>query len=334
MRETLNERCRLFIENRDAAKSAFPMESSYMYAICASYFMNKGVVATTEGLKEAKAILKSRANMFSGFRGTVQLSIVAMLALEENKEKCMDDAMAIYALLKKKFVFSSDYLPVAAIMVARSVPSEKWEEVVERSRRIYDLMKAEHPFLTSSEDCVFAVMLAMSPRGDDDMIRNIETCYNILKDRFSDKNAVQSLYLVLSLTDSDSVSISDKCRDTIRLFDLLKEKKHKYGAGYALSTLGVLATLPCGIDETVRDIIEVSDFLKTQKGYGFFGFDRTERMMHAGMIVTSDHLGSSEAMENAAVNSTVSLIAAQQALMCAVISVSLAASATAMASSR
>ena len=197
MRETLNERCRLFIENRDAAKSAFPMESSYMYAICASYFMNKGVVATTEGLKEAKAILKSRANMFSGFRGTVQLSIVAMLALEENKEKCMDDAMAIYALLKKKFVFSSDYLPVAAIMVARSVPSEKWEEVVERSRRIYDLMKAEHPFLTSSEDCVFAVMLAMSPRGDDDMIRNIETCYNILKDRFSDKNAVQSLSLVL-----------------------------------------------------------------------------------------------------------------------------------------
>ena len=114
----------------------------------------------------------------------------------------------------------------------------------------------------------------------------------------------------------------------------MKEKKHKYGAGYALSTLGVLATLPCGIDETVRDIIEVSDFLKTQKGYGFFGFDRTERMMHAGMIVTSDHLGSSEAMENAAVNSTVSLIAAQQALMCAVISVSLAASATAMASSR
>ena len=76
------------------------------------------------------------------------------------------------------------------------------------------------------------------------------------------------------------------------------------------------------------------DFLKTQKGYGFLGFDRTERMMHAGMVVTSEHLGSSETMENAAVNSTVSMIAAQQAIMCAVIAVSIAVSATASASAR
>ena len=331
MRESLSQKCRLFIENRDVAKAAFSMENSYMHAICASYFMNRGILATVEDLKESKQILKSRLNAFSSFRGTVELSIVAMLALEENKEKLVDDAVAVYSLLKNKFILSGEYLPVAAMMVAGAVHENRWEEVTERSRRIYDLMKKEHPFLTSSEDCVFAAMLAMSPRSDEELVREVEICYNILKERFSDRNAVQSLSHVLVLADSDRGSVSDKCRDTIRLFDLLKEKKHKYGTGYELATMGVLATLPCGIDETVRDLIAVSDFLKAQKGYGFFGFDRAQRMMHAGMIVVSEYIGSSATMENAAVNSTISVIAAQHAATCAAISVSLAASTAARA---
>ena len=330
MRESLNKKCELFISNRDAVKTAFPMESSYLHTVCASIIANENRVADVEALKETRKMLKSRVNAFSSFRGTCELPIVAMLDVDSDPEWRFDKAVELYKGLKDHF-FSSEYLPMVAIILSGTTEQEN---AAERTRRIYDLMKKEHPFLTSSEDCVFAAMLAMSPRSDEELIRDVETCYNILKERFSDRNAVQSLSHVLVLADSDRGSVSDKCRDTIRLFDLLKEKKHKYGAGYALSTLGVLATLPCGIDETVRDLIEVSDFLKTQKGYGFFGFDRTERMMHAGMIVTSDHLGSSEAMENAAVNSTVSLIAAQQALMCAVISVSLAASATAVASSR
>ncbi len=326
MRESLNKKCELFISNRDAVKSSFPMENSYMHAICASYFMNREVLATAEGLKSGRKMLKKRVNAFSNFRGAVELSIVAMLCLDGGGEARIDDAVKVNSLLKKKFPFSGEYLPVAAMMIAQSVSEDKWGETAERSRRIYDMMKKAHPFLTSSEDCVFAAMLAMSPRSDDELIREVETCYNILKERFSDRNAVQSLSHVLALSDSDRGSAADKCRDTIRLFDFLKEKKHKYGTGYELSTLGVLATLPCGIDETVRDLLEVSDFLKTQKGYGFWGFDRVQRMMHAGMIVTSEHIGASDTMEGAAVNGTISMIAAQHAATCAAISVSIAAS--------
>ena len=327
MRESLNQKCRLFIDNRDAVKSAFPMESSYLHTVCASIIANENRVADVEALKETRKMLKSRVNAFSSFRGTCELPIVAMLDVDSDPEWRFDKAVELYKGLKDHF-FSSEYLPMVAIILSGMTEQAS---AAERTRRIYDLMKKEHPFLTSSEDCVFAAMLAMSPRSDEELVREVEVCYNILKERFADRNAVQSLSHVLVLADSDRGSVSDKCRDTIRLFDLLKEKKHKYGTGYELSTLGVLATLPCGIEETVRDLISVSDFLKTQKGYGFFGFDRAQRMMHAGMIVTSDHLGSSEAMENAAVNSTVSVIAAQHAATCAAISVSIAASGAARA---
>ena len=330
MRESLNQKCRLFIDNRDAVKSAFPMESSYMHAVCSSIISGEDRISDIQALKETRRMLKSRVNAFSNFRGACELPVVAILDVDSDPEWRLDKAIELYKSLKEHF-FTSEYLPMAAIILSGMTAQAN---VAERTKRIYDLMKKEHPFLTSSEDCVFAAMLAISPRSDEDLIRDVEICYNILKERFSDKNAVQSLSHVLTLADSEREGAADRCRDTIRLFDLLKEKKHKYGAGYELPTLGVLATLPCGVDETVSDLIAVSDFLKTQKGYGFFGFDRAQRMMHAAMIVASEHIGASKTMEGAAVSGTLSMIAAQHAATCAAISVSMAASAAASSAAR
>ncbi len=325
MRDSLNDKCRLFIENRDAFKAAFPWENGYFYPICTSFFVDRGRVADVERLKECRKILKNRVNAFSNFRSQAELSIVAMLAVCDDPGEKLDETIMIYRALKEHF-WSSEYLPVAAMILSESVESEKRSEICERARRIYGLMKKEHPFLTSSEDSVFAVMLALSERSDDEIVRETETCYNILKEKFFDRNAVQSLSHVLALADDGIRTSGDKCRDVARLFDMLKAKKHKYGTGYELATLGVLATLPCGLDETLNDLIAVSDFLKAQKGYGFFGLAREQRMMHAGMIVTAERMGGSSAMQGAAVGSTLSLIAAQQAATCAAIAASVAAS--------
>ena len=89
--------------------------------------------------------------------------------------------------------------------------------------------------------------------------------------------------------------------------------------------LGVLATLPAETNTIVADLAEVDDFLSAQKGYGLFGLDRKQRLMHAGMIVTSDYLKNDRTMSTAAIHGTISLIAAQQAAMCAAIAASSAA---------
>ena len=82
----------------------------------------------------------------------------------------------------------------------------------------------------------------------------------------------------------------------------------------------------------MTDIMEVDDFLAAQKGYGFFGIGRKQRLMHAGMIVASDYLGESGTMQTAAIGATLSLIAAQQAAMCAAIAASSAAAASSASS--
>lgn len=324
MRESLCEKCDLFIKNRDTVKAALPLESDYLAAVCASLFMNKDILVTGERLKECYKLLKTRVNSFSSFRGMAQLTTVAMLSLVESCEQRLENALEVYSKLKEYF-FSSEYLAVSAMLISDSVEPDRWGAVCQKADEIYRLMKKDHPFLTSSEDSVFAVMMALSSRTGEETLSEAEYCYNILIEKFRDRNAVQSLSHMLALVDSDRGSAADKCRDTVYLFDALKESKHKYGTGYELATLGVLASLPCSAEETVRDLIEVSDFLKKQKGYGFFGFSREQRLMHAGMIVTCERLGELDNMVTSAIGGTLSLMAAQQAAVCAAIAVSVAA---------
>ena len=79
--------------------------------------------------------------------------------------------------------------------------------------------------------------------------------------------------------------------------------------------------------QVLQDIMDADDYLAQQKGYGFFGIGRKQRLMHAGMIVASSYIEQeqSHAMNFAAISGTISLIAAQQAAMCAAIAASSAA---------
>ena len=331
MRESLRELCELFIDNREIVKMAFSMENSYFYPVCAAIITERRRTADAERLKECRTILKSKTGVFSNFRGAAVTSIITMLALDNDPEGRLDNALAFHKELREHF-YSSEYLPVAAMMLSDTVDPEKYSEVSLRARKIYDLMKSEHPFLTSSEDSVFAVMLALSSLSDDEVIRDTENCYNVLLERFKSRNAVQSLSHVLALYSDSAYTAEDRCRNTIALYDALREKGIKYGTEYELATLGTLAMLDCSIEETIADLEAVDAFLSEQKGYGFFGASRKERLMHAAMIVVGERSGEAHDMNATAIGGTIAMIAAQHAATCAAImSASAAASAAAAA---
>lgn len=321
MRESLFELCSNFIENRNVVRDAFPWESTYIYPVCAAIHMNKRRKANEEQLRYCRDILKEKTGIFSNFRSNAKLAMIAMLAVDDNPEGKMDRALQVYDSLKQYF-WSSQYLPVASIVIADAVELSQYSTIAARTRHIYDLMKNEHPFLTSGEDSVFAAMLALSNLTDEQVVERTERCYRLLKSEFFTSNAVQALSFVLALSDGKE---QDNCSATIELFRGLKAKGYKYGTNYELATLGVLATLPAERSAVMADIMEVDDFLSKQKGYGVFSIGRKQRIMHAGMIVTSDYTGASETMKNVAIGSTISMVAAQQAAMCAAVAAASAA---------
>lgn len=327
MRTTLTGLCSRFIENRDIVKSVFPWDSAYMHPVCAAIITDKGMRADKTRLENCRDLLKEQTGIFSNFRSTARIAMIALLSVTPTPSALLSRALQIHEQLKEHF-WDSAYLPVAAMILADTVHPAVYPDIAARTRRIYDLMKQEHPFLTSGEDSIFAAMLALSGRTDEEIVTETEACYQLLKPEFFSGNSVQSLSHVLALCDG---SAQQKCQAVMNLFHTLKDNGHKYGTGYELPTLGVLAMLPAASAAIVADLADVDEFLSSQKGYGILGLDRKQRLMHAGMIVTSDYLKGDQTMSTAAIHGTISLIAAQQAAMCAAIAASSAAAASASA---
>lgn len=334
MRETLEKTCKEFIENRDTIKGLFNWDSPYIIAVCAAELCGKSSVADAEKLKSCKKLVDSKTGIFSNFRGNVKLPIISLLAEDDHSEQKLDKAMKIYEILKQYF-WGSQYLTLVATILADMIDVAKADDYAKRGKKLYDLMKNEHPFLTAGEDSVFAVLMAFSEKEDRELIVEMEECYKLMKTRFSNSNAMQSLSHVLAMASGDS---REKCNRVLSLYQKLNMAGKKYGKYYELSVLGAMALLTSDVDNMVEDIIEVDSFLEKQKGYGILGIDKKTRLMHAVMLTSCDYAKQMEhvavhketeqgMISAAAMSGTLAMIAAQQAAMCAVIAASTAASA-------
>ncbi len=326
MTETLKKRCELFIENYNTIRSGFVWENSYLYPICANVFTEKNKRVDAAWLKECVSVLKQKTGLFSNFRGISRLVIASFLAVSEQPERKMEQTLQVYQLLKEHF-WASDYLPVAALIVENLAQPAEYKHVAMRTREIYNQMKNEHPFLTSSEDSTLAAVLALSEKSNEQLIHDMEQCYQLLKPNFFTGNSVQSLSHVLALGEG----LPDaKCRKLMELFELFKREGCKYGTSYELPTLGVLALLEVDAKTLVSEITEVDAYLKTQKGFGMFGIGAKQRLMYAGMLVADNYINAEQStLTTAAINSVVAIVIAQQVAICAAIAASSAAAASA-----
>lgn len=323
MNEQTLRNCGQLISNRDKIKSVFSWDGGLMHLACAGVYASRGADVDVAALEECKALIKRKVGLLSNFRGMVQSPIASMIAVSDNPEQTLDNGLKAYELLKKDF-YSSTYLPLAAMIIAQKAESYDYERIASRTHAIYKMMKAEHPFLTSGEDSSYCAMMALSEKTDAELIADAEKCYYILKEYFFSANAVQALSHVLALCDGTP---EEKCTKTMDLFKRLKAAGHKYGTEHELPTLGVLAMAGEDFDTIVREMIEIDEWLSRQKGFGFWGgVTAKQRLMYAGMLVQKEFIND-DAMHTSIVGSTIALVLAQEAAICAAIGASAAAAA-------
>lgn len=327
MDQRTEKRVKLFLENRNRIKGEFHWETAYLHVLCAAMYASKDKLTDPASLREAVHLIKEKTGVFSGFKGTSKLAIASMADLSGRPEQTLERGLQVYDRLRSNFA-SSNYLPIAAMVIAELAPPHDYDRVAGRTRQIYDLMKNNHFFLTSSEDSASAALLALSERSDQELARDMEDCYDQLGAKFFSKNSVQVLSHILTISDKPA---EEKCRRTIELYQRLKDNGHKFGTSYELPTLGVLALSEGEVASIARNIIEIDDFLSGQKGFGPFGIEARQRLMYAGIMAQGEYLDQ-ETMQAAAINGTISLIVAQQAAMCASMAAATAAASTASAS--
>lgn len=321
MRECVSKQCEFYAHNREEIKSYFKWDNPHVIAVCASELSAKGIKIEVEKLLECKNILDNSTKLFSTFKGNVKLPVISILATAEDSKAKMEAALELHKLLKTEFR-DSDYLPLLAVKLSEIISVEAAEPYVKRGKEIYRLMKKEHPFLTSYEDSVFAVLLAFSEKSNEEIVKDVEGCYKILKKFSSDSNGMQTLSHILALSEGNP---EEKCNKVIDIFNTLESKGKKYRKGFEMSVLGVVSTMDICDKEFVDEVMEVDEYLATLKGYTGLGIDKRTRLMHAVMLVTNSY-SQPNVSNTVAFTGTLSMLAAQQAAMCAVIASSVAVS--------
>lgn len=317
MEQKLHSICESFIQNRNIFKETFMWDSRLIYPICAMMYVEKDKLADKQKLLESKVVLKENTAGFSNFRSHIKLPVITTMALSNYPEERITKTIEIYAKLKKNF-WATGYLALGAMII--SDMTEDYEGVTNKAHRIYTAMKKLHPFLTSSEDVVYCLLLALSDKNEEEIINETEKCYDLLKSHFYSKNSVQALSLAVALLEGTS---EEKCNNTLKLFNDLKVSGYNYGSNYELANLGLLANLGVENKVLIDKFSEVESFLKTQKGYGFFGLSQKMRYMHVSMILLK-YFGKSDT--NGTLNIVLSLVIAEQIALMAVVTASAAVS--------
>lgn len=280
----LKNQCELFVQNKRDLEKVFKWEMDIMTIAASSIFTSKKQTIDPDRLKECKKILKSKAGMFSDFRGVIELILLCKMAISSNPEEFLDNVQNVYSMLVKGIFSGSSYKVLSAILIVEY--TNQYEYYVERTMEIYKRMKEEHKWLTSQEDMPLATILAISNKNIEYLIRDMEESYSILHKYFHSSNAVQSLTHMLCLNEE---APQVKCQQVIDLYEKLKERKHKYGQSYELASLSALLMLDMNLDEIVDEMIEVDEYLKDQKGFGNFILGASHRRMFATQIVLDEH---------------------------------------------
>jgi len=320
MDSNLQTLCEQFIHNRDQIKKNNKMCSSYLPPICAHLYCTQGKTADEERLKACRKLIKEKTGVFSNFRGVMEMAFACMLALEEEPEVALDNALSAYTLLKKAFT-TSQYLPLAAFLLKDEADMAG---IIARGREIYQTMRKEHPFLTSTEDSVFAVLMAFSDKDNATLIEEMEACYTLLKEEFRYGNSVQTVSHVLAMAEGTP---AEKTSKLFELFDELRRSGLKYSKYYELATLAALSTLPVDVRQMTMDMLDVDTWLSHQKGYGFWGLPKATRLMHAAMIVSNAY-ATNPSLNAAAISGTLAMVISQQiATMAAIAGANAAAAA-------
>ncbi|MBO7423044.1 MAG: DUF4003 family protein [Oscillospiraceae bacterium] len=293
MDRQLENKCLNLVENYRILAAGNKMQFSEMILACAGIFLAAGVTPDMSRIEDCKKLLRSKAGIFSNFRGSDELLVRCKMALAADPALYFENLEREYQHIKS--FFSGEQTVLAAMILAEHGVSA--EDHAEKTKQIYKEMKEAHPWLTSENDLPFAALMAVSGRHASAVYAEAEKIYALLqKNLHADRDTLQMLSHILAIR---SGRAEEKCEKLCALAGGLKEAGHSLGRGSRLAILGILADSSLPTDALVDRICEADDFLKQHKPFhGLFGVGKDCRRMFAVQMVHSsisgeDSLGAS-----------------------------------------
>lgn len=282
-----------------------------LMTIASFYAMNQKPFHMESYLMIAEEI-KKQAGFFSSIRSESRYIAAAMLDVGfENPETQIPALFTAYDELTsakfRKGIFT--YIAAAVLIKNCGTDSSDYRHVITKAKDLYEGMKKEHFFLTSSEDYPLAMLLAS--RGTDDVIERNERYYDYLnRNGFRKGNHLQMLSHILTLDQEENPE--ELMSRTVQVFDKFKEVGIKQKTLY-YPIMGMLAMIPPAELE-VQVVYQAYDQLNQTK---HFKWQKDLNATLAACFYVKDKLEKSAFIETSLYTTIETILQAQQAALTA-----------------
>ncbi|NMM61782.1 DUF4003 domain-containing protein [Clostridium sp. P21] len=328
----LKGKVNLMVENYKELKGNFKWDTNILKHFCAMMNATRSEKVNIDKIKEIKKYIKEETGLISDYRGNNLLIMASLLCFEEDYKSFFKNMVWVHEKMSQYGFRKSPYLPLATYTIVKDVPEEQWNHKIQRMDEFYKSMKKNHFWLTSTDDYVFAAVLAATELDVKETMEKIEECYKVLSEEgFWKGNDLQTLSHIMALGEE---SVYEKCKKANSLYNKLKSEKCKLKYS-GLATLGVLTLICEDENEIVREVKEVNDFIYEKDGYGMWSLDKSMRTILSANLVSDFYIDEMKkgVLKVALANSINAIIIAQeQAAIAACIAASAAASSSSSSS--
>ena len=276
-----------FMENRRRIERAFRMSTPQVHCLCALLLGLDDRDADLDSIRRGKKILKRNTGIFSAFRGLGMAPAAIKIGEHEDGEQRLNYAKDNLKKLKAAGFIPTDYLCPAAFLMAKF--HDRADTIAKSAREQYLEMRHAHRVLTGGEDVMFAVLFAMYGADKDALSARMDAAMDLLSGRFGRTNPSQMASFAIAFSEQPADELALR---TERLYDAVRTAGEKNREMLDLPLLAFLAGLDVPEKETAALIVELSAYLREQKGFSPMRIGRSQRLVYATALAAIDALSS------------------------------------------
>lgn len=279
MNTLLRDKCDAFLKHFRVLSEHEYFGSQQLILAMAGFYMSTGGEPDFARLKESEKILYESESIFSKLRGNGEFFIRAKMAMTNDPGYYLDQLKTVYELFRPGIIGDEQAIMEAMTIVDYASPTD-YEAMVKKTDEVYKEMKRTHLFLTKEDDKPFAALMAVLGTDPKTTHARAEAAFKYLKDRFDDdKDTIQSLSHVISLTDGD---LQDICARICTLAQKLRKAGIRFEGERRAAILGIFADTDISTDEISALITEADQYLAKHEPFsGPLGIERESRHLYA-----------------------------------------------------
>lgn len=302
--------------NQLKKKMIWEMDSHAMASISAFLFASAGKRADIERYVVCKKHLKKQVSVFSEMRGIAEAIVITKMCLADDYETYLSGVLDVYKKLRKLHkLTASPYMVMAAINIYEGGGLVRADANIEKLETVYKEMKAEHFWLTGDEDRPFLAMMVSRNIGISAISAEVSACYEACKKMSFSKEAMHTASQIMSLSGK---GVEAKVADMSATVDALKNHKLRGMRSDLMPVAAALGFVNASPEEKAKDIKEIYDYLKTQKGFKWY-IGGTQRSLYSILAYTLSNVDGDSAVLNSVINATLTSIILEEIIMMTVV---------------